>query len=223
MNRRYQLEQTLQQNLIDNNLDNVEFIICDFNSTDNLKNYIYSNFRKELDSGYLKYFFFNNINYWHASICKNTTHLKANGKYIVNLDCDNFIGTNGSELLLDTYNKYGDNIIIHQNDNIYGSGNAGRISMLKNNFIKLGGYDEMFYPMGYQDIDIIKRGERMGLKVININKNNKCIKNSKLESCKNIGTNIDYIKMNNINILISKVNLENNNIIANKYKKIGLI
>ena len=85
------------------------------------------------------------MEYWHASICKNTTYLKANGKYVVNLDCDNFIGNNGTELLLDIFSKYGDDIIIHQTDNIYGSGCAGRISLLKDNFIKLGGYDETFY------------------------------------------------------------------------------
>jgi predicted glycosyltransferase involved in capsule biosynthesis len=223
MNRKYQLEKTLRKNLNDNNMNNVEFIICDYNSIDKLKDYINNNFQKELKSGYLKYYFFDNIKYWHASICKNTTYLKANGKYIINLDCDNFIEYNGSKLLLDTINKYGDNIIIHQTDNIYGSGCAGRITMLKSNFLKLTGYDESFYPMGYQDIDLIRRGENYGLTIIILNKNNKCIKNSKIESCKNIGMNIEYSKMNNYNMLKSKLNIENNNIFVNKYKKIGLV
>lgn len=222
MNRKHQLEQTLRQNLDDNNNNNIEFIICDYNSTDGLYNYIVSNFKKELDSGYLKYYYYK-MEYWHASICKNTTHLKASGKYVVNLDCDNFIGDNGTELLLNAFNEYGDDIIIHQTDNIYGSGCAGRISLLKDNFIKLGGYDESFYPMGYQDIDLINRCKKYGLNIIKINKNNKCIKNSKEESCKNIGISIDYNKMNNFNMLKSKLNIENNNIIANKYKHIGLI
>lgn len=223
MNRKHQIEQTLKQNLIDNDVDNVEFIICDYNSNDGLKDYIYNNFDTEIQRGIIKYYFFDNIKYWHASICKNNTHLKATGKYIVNLDCDNFIGINGSSLLIFLFNKYGKDVIIHQTDNIYGSGCAGRITMLKEYFFKLGGYDESFYPMGYQDIDLINRGEKYGLTILKINENNKCIKNSKLESCKNIGINIDYNKMNNINMLKSKLNIENNNIVANKYKKIGLL
>ena len=47
MNRKYQLKQTLRQNLYNNNKNN-EFIICDYNSTDGLYNYIVSNFKKNL-------------------------------------------------------------------------------------------------------------------------------------------------------------------------------
>ena len=39
--------------------------------------------------------------------------------------------------------------------------------------------------------------------------------NSKLDSIKNIGININYNKMNNINKLLSKINLDNNNLKAN--------
>ena len=42
-------------------------------------------------NGKLKYLYTDKIKFWHASICKNTTHMKANGKYIVNLDCDNLV------------------------------------------------------------------------------------------------------------------------------------
>ena len=221
MNRLYQLKETLQDN-INNSSDQSEFIIVDYNSNDGLKEYIYNNFENELTSGKLKYYFTDKIKYWHASICKNTTHMIANGKYLVNLDCDNFIGNNGDELIINTFNDNGDNIIISQSDYIMGSGNAGRISILKENFIKLGGYDESFYPMGFQDYDLIKRGEKMGIKLINLNKNNNCIKNTKEESIKNIGIKLEYKKMNNINKLLSMVNIDNNNLKANLFRGIGI-
>lgn len=222
MNRKYQLEKTLEENI--NNSSNIsEFIIVDYGSNDGLKEYIYENFNNYIESEKIKYYYTDKIKYWHASICKNTTHMKANGKYLVNLDCDNFIGNNSDYIILEQFKINSDNIIISQSNNIISSGNGGRIIISKDNFIKLGGYDESLYPMGYQDYDLIERAKCYGLKLIKINKNNNAIYNSKNESIKYIGFNIDYNKMNNINKLISKFNIENNNIIANKIKGIGII
>jgi predicted glycosyltransferase involved in capsule biosynthesis len=222
-NRKYQLEQTLLKNLQDSKNDNVEFILVDYGSNDGLNIYIYENFKEYIDMKKLKYYYTDELIYWHASIAKNTTHILANGKYIVNLDCDNFIGENGDNIIIDIFEKNGDNIIIHQSDYKFGSGNAGRISLTKDNFIKLGGYDELFYPMGYQDIDLIKRSIKYGLKLIKFNENNNCVINSKKESIKNIGLNITFEQMNNLNMLKSNLNLQNNDIIANKFKNyIGL-
>jgi predicted glycosyltransferase involved in capsule biosynthesis len=221
MNRLYQIEKTLRVN-IDNSTDNSEFIIVDYNSNDGLKEYIYNNFQTDISNGKLKYNFTDKIKYWHASICKNTTHMKASGKYLVNLDCDNFIGKNGDELILNTFLENGDNIIISQTNNIVSSGNGGRISITQDNFIQLGGYDESFYPMGYQDYDLIERANIFGLKYININKNNKAIINSKKESIKNIGIKMEYNKMNNMNKLLSKLNIDNNNLKVNLIRGIGI-
>lgn len=201
-NRLHQLKITLRENLLNTNQ---KIIICDFNSDDGIFDFIHNNFLHEIDTGELEYYFIEN-KYWHASRCKNITHSKAKTKYVVNLDCDNFIGKNSDEKLLNLLN---DNTIVWQNDNIMGSGNCGRISMTKENFDKLGGYDESFYPMGYQDVDLVERGKLMGLKVIIFNENNKCIKNTKEESCRYVYYKIDYNKMNSFNKLRSKLNIDN--------------
>lgn len=221
MNRKYQLEKTLIDNL--NNLSEYsEIVIVDFGSTDGLKDYIYKNFSNYIINKKLNYYYTDKVKYWHASICKNTTHMLAKSKYLVNLDCDNFIGENSDNILLDIFEKNGDNIIISQSNYIMGSGNGGRITISKDNFKKLGGYDESFYPMGYQDYDLIERAKKSGIKYININKNNCCIKNTKDESVRNIGINISYDKMNCMNKLLSKINIENNNLVANRIKGIGI-
>ena len=124
MNRLYQLKETLRVN-IDNSINESEFIIIDYNSNDGLKEYIYDNFQDEILNGKLKYIFTDKVKYWHASICKNTTHMHAKGKYIVNLDCDNFIGNKGDELILNIFSENEDNIIISQTNNIVSSGNGG--------------------------------------------------------------------------------------------------
>ena len=54
-------------------------------------------------------------------------------------------------------------------------GTAGRVCLSYKYFNYLGGYDEKFYPTGYQDIDLLKRAESY----LN-RKTNKCVKyNSK--------------------------------------------
>ena len=42
-------------------------------------------------------------------------------------------------------------------------GAAGRIITSKENFMKVGGYDESFAPWGFEDIDLKERLRRMGL------------------------------------------------------------
>jgi len=220
MNRLDQIALTLLTNLKNNNNKNVEFILVDFNSSDGLKEYILENndFKKYLDTKQLKYYFTNKLKYWHASIAKNTAHNFATGKIVVNLDCDNYIGENGGNFIIDIFKENNYNIIFSQSKNIYGSGTFGRISLLKVHFINLGGYDESFYPMGYQDTDLINRAIKYNLKLIHIDKNNKAIKNTKQESIKNCNTNISYNKMEMLNRLKSSINIENKELIANKYK-----
>lgn len=224
MNRINQIKQTLIKNLNDNKNTNIEFILVDFNSSDGLKDYIFTNrtIKKYLINNQLKYFFTDKLKYWHASIAKNTSHLLASGNIVVNLDCDNFIGENGGDILLEQFKNKGKNIIISQSSEISGSGTAGRISLSKENFLKLGGYNEQFYPMGYQDTDLVKRATKLHIKFVHLNKNNVAIANSKNESIKNCNTKIEYYTMENTNKLLSNINIENNELVANKYKSIGI-
>tara|TARA_Y100000389_G_C17448334_1_gene513029 strand:- start:1319 stop:2014 length:696 start_codon:yes stop_codon:yes gene_type:complete len=219
MNRTNYLKKTLLRNLNDNKNSKVEFILVNFNSVDGLENYINNNneIKKYLVTKQLKYFNCEKLKYWHSSIAKNIAHNYASGNILVNLDCDNFIGENGGDFIINYFKQLGNNIILSQSKEIFGSGTAGRISILKNNFKKLGGYNEYFFPMGYQDTDLIERAKKINLKHINISKNNDAIVNNKKESLINCDTNIDYITMENCNKLISKINLENNEYVANKY------
>ena len=69
-NRLYQIKKTLPQNLEDNRRlqEIVEFVLVDFGSTDGLRKWISDNFKHEIRSGYLKYFYTEEMVYWHASI-----------------------------------------------------------------------------------------------------------------------------------------------------------
>ena len=72
--------------------------------------------------------------------------------------------------------------------------------------------------MGYQDTDLICRATKLGLHHFNISFNNNAIKNTKDEAIRNCNTEIDYITMENCNKLMSNINIQNNELIANKYK-----
>lgn len=101
-NRIHQIRQTLKQNLDDNRLhrDFVEFVLVDFGSKDGLRDWVFNNFSVELASGYLKYYYTENLPHWHASVAKNTAHLCASGDILVNLDCDNFTGLWGGVMVI---------------------------------------------------------------------------------------------------------------------------
>lgn len=230
MNRLYQLKQTLRKNLDDNVKfkNDIDFILVDFNSNDDIINYIKTNFKNELEDGYLKFYHTKDLQYWKSPVAKNTTHQLSDAKFICNLDCDNYVGKDGAKILLDCIKNNDENILIHQSSNIFGYGNMGRITLSKNNFLNLGGYDESLLPMSHQDGDLVNRAKIYGLKYININDSeyNKTIKNSKEESIKNCYGNLDYVKMMKINNLISNFNIKTKRIKANNYTnklKIGLL
>ena len=220
MNRFKYIKKTLLQNLNDNKNSKIEVILVDFNSNDGLKDYVESNLEIQhyIKNKQLKYIFYEKLKYWHASIAKNISHNYATGKILVNLDCDNYIGKNGGDFVIKQFNEKGFNIVLSQSKEIFGSGTAGRISISKENFKKLGGYNESFYPMGYQDTDLICRATKLGLHHFNISFNNNAIKNTKDEAIRNCNTEIDYITMENCNKLMSNINIQNNELIANKYK-----
>ena len=73
MNRLYQLKQTLRKNLDDNVKfkNEIDFILVDFNSNDNIINYIKTNFKNELEDGYLKFYHTKDLQYWKSPIAKN--------------------------------------------------------------------------------------------------------------------------------------------------------
>tara|TARA_A100001015_G_C14988335_1_gene712599 strand:- start:74 stop:811 length:738 start_codon:yes stop_codon:yes gene_type:complete len=230
MNRLYQIKKTLRKNLDDNKNSkyNIEFILVNFNSDDGLTEYILNNFRDELKSEYLKFYYTDELIYWHSSIAKNTAHLLSNNKFIVNLDCDNFTGLNGGDWLLEKFKEYGDDVVLHQSKYIFGSGTMGRISMTMKNFLKIGGYDQVLKPMSHQDGDILERCKANGLKYISLkNENyNNAIKNTKTESLKNCYGKYDYIRMMKINMAISDFNIKSKEFIANNYfknKKLGVL
>jgi glycosyltransferase involved in cell wall biosynthesis len=218
-NRFHQISQTLPLNLADNkdHRDMIEFVVVDFSSRDGLQDWIFSNFREPLDEGYLRYIFTDEMKTWHASIAKNTAHYHASGEYLMNLDGDNFTGSNGGMYIYDQFLKYGDKLLFHQHNGIRGGGTCGRIGMHRRFFHEIGGYDESFEPMGNQDVDLIRRLREFGLtyKCFPGGDFPKALTNSKTESIQFCRPGLTWEQMERKNARISRLNIYTGNLIAN--------
>ena len=218
-NRIYQIRQTLRKNLDDNLLhtDYVEFILVDFGSVDGLREWVLDHFQPELATGYLKYFYTNELLLWHASIAKNTAHRCASGDILVNLDCDNFTGSWGGNYVMKAFARYGKRCVVHQFSGKVGDGSFRRIAVQKKYFYAIGGYDESFEHMGYQDFDLINRLVYYGLKHVvmpNVSYN-QAIVNTKEEGIKYTDSNKKYTEMMEANLFASEKNLSKGRLVVN--------
>jgi glycosyltransferase involved in cell wall biosynthesis len=218
-NRMWQIKETLLQNLKDNVRFKsiVEFVLVDFGSKDGLREWVLSNCLKEINEGYLNYYYTDRLPNWHACATKNTAHLFSRGKIVTNLDCDNFTGKNGGRHVLDCFTRYKMPIVVHQFSGDFEDGSFGRISVERKYFLELGGYDEEFAPMAYQDSDLILRFAMMGLEYVALPDKdfNRAIYNTKEEGIINSGSKMSYNEMNLHNKNLSMSKLESDNIVRN--------
>ncbi len=169
----------------------------------------------ELVSGYLKYYYTDELPQWHMSIAKNTAHWWASGNILVNLDCDNYIGSQGGAYVMKAIEQHGYRCVIHQFSGTYGDGSCGRIVVQSKYFDMIGGYDESFDPMGHDDLDLINRLVKTGLQYVSLSDNrfNVAIPNSK----EGINSK-SYSEMLRYNENISRRNLLEGRLIANAGK-----
>lgn len=177
MNRLSHLKKTLRRN-IKYNLDypNLEFVLLDYNSADDLQSWTFKKFKKELDQGLLKYYKTEKPKYFHMAKAKNIAHHLATGDIVCNLDADNLTGKDFAffinSVMQDSLNVIG----IHKGGKVneYFShhipGCGGRIFLSKENFLKLGGYNECFIGWGHEDLEFKQRARLLGLSFVAIPK-----------------------------------------------------
>jgi hypothetical protein len=118
--------------------------------------------------------------YWRASWAKNSSHSAASALHhaqsggvapaplvLVNCDNDNLLTTGFIHTLVEYAPKltapvgsasFLAMLRFHGRD----GGVTGRIALSASVFRQLGGYDQSFAPMGYQDVDLAKRAAMLG-------------------------------------------------------------
>ena len=101
---------------------------------------------------------------WEVGKAKNLAHNAAEGDILVNVDADNYLSIQYVNGVLEIFKDDCDVIVYSEEDNV-----GGRIAISRNNFSRLGGYDERFKDWGYDDIDFIYRARNLGLRRFKMN------------------------------------------------------
>ena len=214
-NRLSQIKETLPKNLSDNAIDRsrVEFVLIDFGSDQDVSGWIVENFNEELASGYLKFFTCDQLDKWHAPKAKNTAHRLSSGKILVNLDGDNFTGYRGGMFVYNAFMSAPHDICLWQYSGDSHDGSFGRIAASRDAFFAVGGYNEEFLEMGFQDRDLVNRLEMIGAEVkLELDtRYNRAIENDKY-----VPENMQYSFMRRYNRMLSWRLLATDSVTANK-------
>lgn len=166
MGRLHHLKETLPRNLEDNkgHLD-LEFVILDYNSPDNVWGWLKENEMEHLTSGRVAYWKESDAVRWKMPHAKNVAHLVSTGEIVCNLDADNFTGHGYAAMLSDLFTSAPMSIVTH----FKGGGTGGRVAVRRTDFLALRGYDEeLNYGWGWEDDDFKARARAFGLVKISI-------------------------------------------------------
>lgn len=170
-----------EKNMKNNMRRDVNFNLLNYNSEDDLHDYVMSNLIKYIEKGNFNYFQIKNEDpYYRYSGCKNIVHYLSNGHIICNLDSETIIKNNFTDYVIRNFDK-NDKIIIKTK---FKGSFTGTIAISRKTFLSVGGYDESFDKngYGYEDKDFTERCMRYGCERIYIPKHYlDCYENRKSE------------------------------------------
>jgi hypothetical protein len=164
MNRRWQLEQTLPGNLEVLRGTPHFLAVVDYNSGDDIGSLLRAQ-DQHRRAGRLLSFRTDEPTSFHMSQAKNTAHrlaLRRRPDILFNLDADNFLHRDTLTAIADLFSRKRD-AYLHNWSGQWGDGTMGRIAMRAEDWVRLGGYDEAFLPMSWQDADLMTRCRAAGL------------------------------------------------------------
>ena len=160
------LEQTLPANLRDNANKNVKFVLLNYNSPDNLNDYVAKNHMPDIESGRLRVYQFNGRGPFRMAHAKNMAHrlgIEAGADVLVNIDADNFTGPGFADFVTEKMTGGGKFIWARMIKGVTSRGITGRIAVDVQTFIKVGGYDERYSTWSPDDKDFNQRLRAFGL------------------------------------------------------------
>lgn len=163
MDRTSDLKQTYEQNILDNiDYPNIEFVLLNYNSKDDMDEWAKSSLKSYIDCGVLKYYSTDEPKYYNMSDSRNRTNLLATGDIINNVDADQYTNKGFAFRINDIAHTINTQNIVFVKSK---QKNRGRVGMFKQKFIELGGYAD-FQDYGYEDEDLILRAYHSGCIVV---------------------------------------------------------
>jgi hypothetical protein len=172
------LRETLPKNLADNaGYDNALFLVLDYGDADGMAEYVKTAHAADLASGRLVYYRHDNGGAFHVAHAKNMAArcgMLEGAEILVTLDADNYTGAGFAQFVADGLREpritpgvflVPDHLLIQSTP--HGPlrpcrGFAGRLAVWTQDFVKTGGYDEVYNTWRGEDIDLNFRLERMG-------------------------------------------------------------
>tara|TARA_B110000285_G_scaffold48687_1_gene55152 strand:- start:25058 stop:26041 length:984 start_codon:yes stop_codon:yes gene_type:complete len=154
MNRLYHLKETLITN-IENNIayENIEFVLLDYNSKDDIKSWVANKLETYIDKGILKFYSTSVPKTFHRSHSRNVAMKLATGDIVCNLDADNYLGKDFAFFINYKF-SFRENMFL---TSAFTDGSTGRVCMKKDDFLSVKGYDERMSGWGFEDDDLYNR------------------------------------------------------------------
>jgi hypothetical protein len=174
------LRQTLPQNLADN--PGSKFVLLNYNDRDDLYDYVRGNHAEDIESGRLVLYSYYDSPVFVMAHAKNMAHrlaMREGADVLVTLDADNYAGYRFEDYLrhkftIDPDLSYvcPDLAALPPPDQRYNKDNpvrlargiVGRLAIRAQDFLKAGGYNNKYEVWGGEDIDLLARLLRLGLK-----------------------------------------------------------
>ena len=166
MGRLYNLKETLLKNIKNNkSYFNLEFVILNYNSNDELDEWMKRYMMAYIESGRVSYYKTIEPKYFSMSHSRNIAFKVADGDIVNNLDADNYT-YNDKYVVKECWASYLNMMANECSEKvIFAKGKQllrGRIGFYKKEFIELGGYDEDLEGYGHDDQDLILRAKELG-------------------------------------------------------------
>lgn len=164
MDRTYDLKKTLLKNIEDNSsYPNLEFVVLNYNSSDDMHAFMTSNDIKYLiKMGIVKYFITRTPKFYSMSHSRNIAFKNANGQIVTNVDADNFTGKGFAKFLNELAEICPSKAFFTKGKRMM----HGRIGMYKDEFLNIGGYNEDLNGYGFDDHDLMIRAMNSGFKMM---------------------------------------------------------
>jgi len=173
------IKQTLPRNLADNPL--AKFILLDYNSPDDLLDYLKASHSREIEEGRLIVYSLKESGPFRMAHAKNLAHrlaMREGADILINLDADNLTGQGFAEYVESMFRQasydrkmFGCPEMFLWARMVKGQmkrGVSGRIAMTSRAFLLAGGYDERYADWGPDDKDMNERLARLGFLPVEI-------------------------------------------------------
>jgi hypothetical protein len=160
MNRLYHLKETLPQNIEDNlSYPNLEHVLLDYNSRDDMEKWVKENLSAHIKSGRLTYYRTPDPAQFNMAHSKNMVTNLAAGDIVCIVDADNYTGRGYAEYVNKCFNRQPDSFLttISQRKVKHGPDVLGRVCFRKKDFVAIGGFDEFMSSYGFDDHDFANR------------------------------------------------------------------